>query len=115
MDIYWTMLRCLNTDHCVTFGSENKKKDKLEREMKELRFSMDAKQNDVKAKQAQVLENQEQVDKLDMQLKEQKGVTDKAQKELDLVLQKVCHLQRLIDFLMYCKPGLSISSNWKGY
>lgn len=55
---------------------------------------MDAKQNDVKAKQAQVLENQEQVDKLDMQLKEQKGVTDKAQKELDLVLQKVCHLQR---------------------
>lgn len=53
---------------------------------------MDAKQNDVKAKQAQVLENQEQVDKLDMQLKEQKGVTDKAQKELDLVLQKVCHL-----------------------
>lgn len=84
----------VKTDQCVTSGSENKKKDKLEREMKELRSSMDAKQNDVKAKQAQVLENQEQVDKLDMQLKEQKGVTDKAQKELDLVLQKVCHLQQ---------------------
>lgn len=57
--------------------------------MKDLRFQMEQRQTEVKAKQLQVIEGQEQVDKLDAQLKEQRTHTDKVQKELDLVLQKV--------------------------
>ncbi|KAH8963965.1 hypothetical protein BDL97_04G038800 [Sphagnum fallax] len=68
---------------------ENKKKDALEKEMKDLRFQMEARQSEVKAKQIQVAEGQAKVDKLDQMLKDQRQLTDRAQKELDLVLQKV--------------------------
>jgi uncharacterized coiled-coil protein SlyX len=66
--------------------------------MKDLRFQMEARQSEVKAKQIQVAEGQAKVDKLDQMLKDQRQLTDRAQKELDLVLQKVQCLSK--DFIL---------------
>jgi uncharacterized coiled-coil protein SlyX len=61
----------------------------MEKEVKELKAALEAKAADIKTKQASIQLGQEQISKLEHMLKEQKGSTDKAQKELDGLNQKV--------------------------
>jgi len=67
--------------------------------MRELTRQMESKQNDIKVKQLYILDGQSQLDFLDVQIKEQKNQTDKAQHDLDIVIQKVTrkdYINRLI-------------------
>ncbi|MCO5589082.1 hypothetical protein L7F22_043048 [Adiantum nelumboides] len=67
---------------------EMKKKERLEKEIRELKVSLEGKQAEVKGKEQEVLGNQEQVEKMEHQLREQKQLTDKVQKEFDAANQK---------------------------
>jgi chromosome segregation ATPase len=70
-----------------------KKKERMEKEIRELKVSLETRQTEIKAKQQEVLESQEHVEKLEHQLREQKQLVDKVQKEFDAVNQKVLEMK----------------------
>ncbi|BBN13317.1 cilia- and flagella-associated protein 58 [Marchantia polymorpha subsp. ruderalis] len=72
---------------------EMKKKERLEREVKELKNSLDSKQNEVKEKMGTMVEQQEVVAKLETTLREQKAIVEKAVKDFELANQKVLKMQ----------------------
>lgn len=57
--------------------------------MKELKNSLDSKQNEVKEKMGTMVEQQEVVAKLETTLREQKAIVEKAVKDFELANQKV--------------------------
>ena len=68
---------------------ELRQKERLEREMRDLKRQLDERAFELKAKQATVNAAQEQVLRLEAQLKEQRSSTDRAQREYDALTQKV--------------------------
>ena len=61
----------------------------MEKELKDLKLSLETKSADIKTKQGSIALGQEQIAKLEHMLKEQKSATEKGQKELDALNQKV--------------------------
>ncbi|CAM6127709.1 unnamed protein product [Calypogeia fissa] len=72
---------------------EMKKKERLEREIKDVKHSLDQKQNEVKDKLVILAEQQEVVSKLENQLREQKGILEKTTKDFEFANQKVAKMQ----------------------
>lgn len=68
---------------------ETRKKERMEKELKDLKASLELKSADIKTKQGSIALGQEQISKLEHMLKEQKSATEKGQKELDGMNQKV--------------------------
>merc|ERR1711998_472750 len=73
---------------------ENKKKEKLEKDLKQ---SLESRQHDIKSKQAEIVKNQEQQTKLEHAVREEKGKTDKASKEWESLNQRVTKLSQELE------------------
>eukprot|EP01137_Pigoraptor_chileana_P008977 Opistho-2@56553 len=72
---------------------EQRKKEKLEREMKDNRQLLESKNNEIKTKQSQISKNQEEITRLEHQLREQKTLTEKALKDHDALNARTMKLQ----------------------
>ncbi|KAI5082160.1 hypothetical protein GOP47_0001903 [Adiantum capillus-veneris] len=92
---------------------EMKKKERLEKEIRELKVSLEGKQAEVKGKEQEVVENQEQVEKMEHQLREQKQLTDKVQKEFDAVNQKVTKLHSDLEEQIHANTQLLAENSQK--
>eukprot|EP00899_Mesostigma_viride_P002905 jgi/Mesvir1/12615/Mv16076-RA.1 len=68
---------------------EMRKKERMEKEMKELKMALEHRQLDIKQKQSLVVNGQEQIAKLEHMLKEQRSNTEKVSKENEALNQKV--------------------------
>lgn len=73
---------------------ETRKKERLEREMKESRQLLEAKNSEIKAKQAQIQKGQEEIQRLDQKCREQKQLTDKAMKDHETLQSRTAKLQQ---------------------
>ncbi|XP_007479105.1 cilia- and flagella-associated protein 58 isoform X2 [Monodelphis domestica] len=62
---------------------ETRKKEKLEKEYRQIQADMDGKQAEIRALQQLVQKNKEEIQKLEQQLKEQKILNERAAKELE--------------------------------
>ena len=67
---------------------EVRKKERMEKEMKELKSALEARQLEIKHKQSLVSSAEEQVSKLQSLIKEANQATDKVQKEYNLLSEK---------------------------
>ena len=76
---------------------EMRHKERLEREMRDLKRQLDERAVEVKAKQTTVQAAQEQVKRLEKQLHDQHGATERAQRESDGLTQKVQKLHADLD------------------
>jgi chromosome segregation ATPase len=78
---------------------EEAKKERAEKELKGLKAALDARQNEIREKQAEHARNVELAGKLEIGLREEKGRTDKAGKDNDTAVQKSLKAQRELDDL----------------
>lgn len=92
---------------------ELKRKERMEKEIRELKVSLESKQNEIKSKQQEVADSQEQVEKLEHQLREQKQLADKVQKELDAVNQKVTNLHSDLEEQIHANTQLLAENSQK--
>ncbi|XP_042636749.1 cilia- and flagella-associated protein 58 [Orycteropus afer afer] len=73
---------------------ESRKKEKLEKELKQIQTDMDTKQSEIKALQQYVQKSKEELQKLEQQLKEQKILNERAAKELEQFQMRNAKLQQ---------------------
>jgi uncharacterized protein (DUF2344 family) len=85
---------------------EQRRKDLLERELKvidvifishpnqELKSSLDQRQQEIKNKQQSISQGHEKIQRLELQLKEQRSLTEKAQKDWETLNQRTQKLQK---------------------
>uniref|UniRef100_G3TWZ9 Cilia and flagella associated protein 58 n=1 Tax=Loxodonta africana TaxID=9785 RepID=G3TWZ9_LOXAF len=73
---------------------ESRKKEKLEKELKQIQTDMDSKQSEIKALQQYVQKSKEELQKLEQQLKEQKILNERAAKELEQFQMRNAKLQQ---------------------
>uniref|UniRef100_A0A2K6SGQ3 Cilia and flagella associated protein 58 n=1 Tax=Saimiri boliviensis boliviensis TaxID=39432 RepID=A0A2K6SGQ3_SAIBB len=73
---------------------EFRKKEKLEKELKQIQADMDARQTEIKALQQYVQKSKEELQKLEQQLKEQKILNERAAKELEQFQMRNAKLQQ---------------------
>ncbi|XP_044516110.1 cilia- and flagella-associated protein 58 [Gracilinanus agilis] len=73
---------------------ETRKKEKLEKEFKQIQSDMDGKQAEIRALQQLVLKNKDEIQKLEQQLKEQKILNERAAKELEQFQLRNAKLQQ---------------------
>lgn len=73
---------------------EQRKKDKLEKEMEDGRAQLEALSTEVKGKQATLAKTQEELQRLEAALKEQKVLTDKALKDHDVLNTRTVKLHQ---------------------
>lgn len=81
----------LNTQIAAKRGEtekERKRKERLERELKELKANVEARQAEIKARSARVSTGVGEIGALEGQLREQKQLSDRAVKEVDGLTQK---------------------------
>lgn len=71
----------LSTKHDIV-EKEQRNKDRIKRELEEINHQMSLKQSDIKQKQITIVGNQEKIKNLELQLKEQRSLTEKALKVL---------------------------------
>eukprot|EP00898_Chlorokybus_atmophyticus_P000353 jgi/Chlat1/1318/Chrsp118S01746 len=71
---------------------EQRKKERMEKEMKELRGGLEARQAEIRSKQALVAQGQEQLARYEVLLKEQRAASERAGKEAEALAQKVAKL-----------------------
>ncbi len=73
---------------------ETKRKEKMERDMKELKELLEEKTYEIKQKQHSLKEGDESVKRLEKLLKDQQGATSRAQKDYNGLSDKLAKLQR---------------------
>nr|XP_031538693.1 cilia- and flagella-associated protein 58 [Vicugna pacos] len=73
---------------------ETRKKEKLEKELKQIQTDMDTRQTEIKALQQYVQKSKEELQKLEQQLKEQKILNERAAKELEQFQMRNAKLQQ---------------------
>ena len=73
---------------------ETKRKEKMERDMKELKELLEEKTYEIKQKQHSLKEGDEAVKRLEKLLKDQQGATSRAQKDYNGLSDKLAKLQR---------------------
>ncbi|PNJ87204.1 CFAP58 isoform 2, partial [Pongo abelii] len=73
---------------------EFRKKEKLEKELKQIQTDMDSRQTEIKALQQYVQKSKEELQKLEQQLKEQKILNERAAKELEQFQMRNAKLQQ---------------------
>ncbi|ELK04973.1 Coiled-coil domain-containing protein 147 [Pteropus alecto] len=73
---------------------ESRKKEKLEKELRQIQTDMDTRQTEIKALQQYVQKSKEELQKLEQQLKEQKILNERAAKELEQFQMRNSKLQQ---------------------
>ncbi|XP_054546374.1 cilia- and flagella-associated protein 58-like [Talpa occidentalis] len=73
---------------------ETRKKEKLEKELKQIQTDMDTRQSEIKALQQYVQKSKEELQRLEQQLKEQKILNERAAKELEQFQMRNSKLQQ---------------------
>jgi len=73
---------------------ELRRKERLERELKELRQAVEKKQEDITSKQAQISKGAEHIAGLERQLRDQRAATEKAEKEYEQLNVRFLKLQQ---------------------
>ncbi|KAM4852432.1 cilia- and flagella-associated protein 58 [Thomomys bottae] len=73
---------------------ETRKKEKLEKELKQLQVDMDTRQTEIRALQQYVQKSKEELQRLEQQLKEQKILNERAAKELEQFQMRNAKLQQ---------------------
>ncbi|KAM5271835.1 cilia- and flagella-associated protein 58 [Ctenodactylus gundi] len=73
---------------------ETRKKEKLERELKQIQTEMDSRQGEIKTLQQHVQKSKEELQRLEQQLKEQKILNERAAKELEQFQMRNSKLQQ---------------------
>ena len=72
---------------------ERKRKERLEKDLKDMKVVVERRHDDIKGRQARVAAGVDEGSKLETQLREQKQHTDRTLKEVDGLTQKVTRLQ----------------------
>ncbi|EGW12677.1 Coiled-coil domain-containing protein 147 [Cricetulus griseus] len=73
---------------------ESRKKEKLEKELKQIQTDMDSRQSEIKALQQYMQKSKEELQRLEQQLKEQKILNERAAKELEQFQMRNSKLQQ---------------------
>ncbi|KAJ1067258.1 hypothetical protein K5549_021235, partial [Capra hircus] len=73
---------------------ETRKKEKLEKELRQIQTDMDSRQTEIKALQQYVQKSKEELQRLEQQLKEQKILNERAAKELEQFQMRNAKLQQ---------------------
>src|SRR6185437_6397710 len=73
---------------------EHRRKDVLEKELRDLKTVLEQRQIEIKQKQALISQGNERIQRLELQLKEQKSLTEKALKDYENLNQRTTKLQQ---------------------
>eukprot|EP01116_Phalansterium_solitarium_P023263 TRINITY_DN805_c0_g2_i2.p1 TRINITY_DN805_c0_g2~~TRINITY_DN805_c0_g2_i2.p1 ORF type:complete len:691 (+),score=375.87 TRINITY_DN805_c0_g2_i2:155-2227(+) len=73
---------------------EQRRKDLLDKDLRDLKQILDARQMEIKAKQQLIVQGQERIARLELQIKEQRLLTDKALKDYEQLNQRTNKLQQ---------------------
>ena len=92
---------------------EQRKKEKMEKEMADLRLQLDQRTSEVKSKQVSIAQGEETVAKLEASLKEQRSATDRANKEYNLLNEKVQKLHRDLEEQIHTNTQLLAENSQK--
>ncbi|PNH05361.1 hypothetical protein TSOC_008387 [Tetrabaena socialis] len=92
---------------------EVRKKERMEKEMKELRTQLEVRSGDIKQKQLQVTATEEQVGKLEQMLRESKLATEKVQKEYNLLNEKMQKLHHDLEEQIHTNTQLLAENSAK--
>ena len=68
---------------------ERKRKERLEKNLRDVKVAVESRQNEIRAKQAQVSEGNDEIKALEASLREKKQNTDRALKEVDTLSAKL--------------------------
>ena len=89
---------------------EARKKDRLEKEIRDLKGHLEQRAQELKSKQGMVTQSEEHVARLEMMLKEQNSSTNKAKKEYNGLVEKVEKLHVELDEQLHANQQL-VSEN----
>eukprot|EP00002_Diphylleia_rotans_P004987 TRINITY_DN1392_c1_g3_i1.p1 TRINITY_DN1392_c1_g3~~TRINITY_DN1392_c1_g3_i1.p1 ORF type:complete len:887 (-),score=260.76 TRINITY_DN1392_c1_g3_i1:165-2825(-) len=85
---------------------EQRRKERLEKEVKELKVLLDTRNSELKTKQSQIVTATEQITKLEHQIREQRSLTDKSLKDYDNLNQRTLKLQQDLEEQMHTNTQL---------
>eukprot|EP00798_Chlamydomonas_sp_ICE-L_P006525 gene6525-3166_t len=92
---------------------ETRKKERMEKEMKELRLNLELRQGEIKQKQVQVTTTEESVQRLEMTLRDAKFGTEKIQKEYNQLNEKVQKLHHDLEEQIHTNTQLLAENSQK--
>jgi chromosome segregation ATPase len=92
---------------------ELRKKERMEKEMLELKRTLDNRTYEIKQKQTLVAQGEDQILRLEHMLKEQRGNTDKAQREYNNLNEKVQKLHRDLEEQIHTNTQLLAENSQK--
>ncbi|KXZ47347.1 hypothetical protein GPECTOR_36g70 [Gonium pectorale] len=92
---------------------EIRKKERMEKEMKELRQQLEVRSSEIKQKQMQVTTTEEQVGKLEQMLRESKLATEKVQKEYNMLNEKMQKLHHDLEEQIHTNTQLLAENSAK--
>ena len=92
---------------------ELRRKERMEREVKELRTVLETRQHEVKAKQAQVQHGEEQIARLEQMLKEQRTMTERATKDYNTMSERVQKLHHDLEEQVHTNSQLLADNSQK--
>lgn len=92
---------------------EARKKERMEKEMKELRAALDARAGDVKLKSQQIATTEEHVARLEQMVRDSRITTDKVQKEYNQLNEKVQKLHHDLEEQIHTNTQLLAENSQK--
>lgn len=92
---------------------ELRKKERMEKEMKELKATLEQRTQEIKMKQSLVAQGEDQISRLEQMLKEQRASTDKAQKEYNALNEKVQKLHHDLEEQIHTNTQLLAENSQK--
>ena len=92
---------------------ELRKKERMEKEMLELKRTLDNRTYEIKQKQALIAQGEDQILRLEQMLKEQRSNTDKAQREYNHLNEKVQKLHRDLEEQIHTNTQLLAENSQK--
>ncbi|KAG2443529.1 hypothetical protein HXX76_001881 [Chlamydomonas incerta] len=92
---------------------EIRKKERMEKEMKELRQQLEIRSSEIKQKQLQMTSTEEQVAKLEQMVRDSKAATEKVQKEYNLLNEKMQKLHHDLEEQIHTNTQLLAENSAK--
>eukprot|EP00884_Botryococcus_braunii_P003023 jgi/Botrbrau1/12721/Bobra.67_1s0084.1 len=92
---------------------EQRRKERLEKEVRELKSKIDAKQGELRSKAAATAAAEEQVHRMEQLLREAQATTDKVQKEYNAVSERVSKLQHDLEEQIHTNTRLLAENSSK--
>ena len=92
---------------------ELRKKERMDKEMKELRLSLEARQSEIKQKQVQIQATEETSQKMEQLVRESKLATEKVQKEYNQLNEKVQKLHHDLEEQIHTNTQLLAENSQK--